>query len=114
MSFEFKGKVIAISSNSGDKKDNSGKWYSQQIVIEEPKDKYPDILVCEVFGEDKIAEFGLKEGQEINAYFNTKGQQWNGKWFGKNQLWKVDKLSSNSVGQAPVTQPQDDGSDLPF
>ena len=115
MDFQFKGTVLAVLPiKTGAKKDGNGTWASQQYVIENTDDKYPKRLVCDVFGQDKINEFGLKAGQEVNAYFNIDGQEWQGKWFGKNSLWKVDKLSSNSVGQAPVTQPQDDGSNLPF
>ena len=115
MDFQFKGTVLAVLPiKTGTKKDGNGTWASQQYVIENTDDKYPKHLVCDVFGQDKINEFGLKVGQEINAYFNIDGQEWNGKWFGKNSLWKVDKLSSNSTTQAPVAQPQDDGSNLPF
>ena len=115
MDFQFKGTVLAVLPiKTGSKKDGNGTWASQQYVIENTDDKYPKRLVCDVFGQDKINEFGLKVGQEVNAYFNIDGQEWQGKWFGKNSLWKVDKLSSNSTTQAPVAQPQDNGSDLPF
>lgn len=112
---EFKGKVIVVCPlKSGTKKDGSGTWKSQQYVVENTEGKYPSRLVCDVFGEDNINKFGIKQGDEVCVEYSVDASEWQGKWFGRNQLWKVDKLSSNSTTQEPSEQPQDDGSNLPF
>ena len=116
MSYEFKGLVIEVLSNSGNKKDNSGKWFSQTITVEQSSDsKYPDILVGEIFGEENIKKFNVCLHDEVKVYFSPKASQWKEKWYPKNSIYKVDKLSSASTTttQAPVAQPSPTD-DLPF
>jgi hypothetical protein len=86
---EFKGKVIAIANNSVDKKNGDGKWFTQTVVIEEVKDTYPQKMVGEIFGEEKIAEFGFAVGQLVEVEINFDASEYNGRWFGKNKIWKA-------------------------
>ena len=52
----------------------------------------------DVFGADKIAQFNIQVGEELNVYFDVDAREWNGRWFNSIRAWKVDRVSA----QAPV------------
>ena len=52
----------------------------------------------DVFGADKIAQFNIQVGEELNVYSMLMTREWNGRWFNSIRAWKVDRVSA----QAPV------------
>ena len=55
-------------------------------------------MCFDVFGADKIAQFNIQVGEELNVYFDVDAREWNGRWFNSIRAWKVDRVSA----QAPV------------
>ena len=112
---EFKGKVIVVCPlKSGTKKDGSGTWKSQQYVVENTEGKYPSRLVCDVFGEENINKFGIKQGDEVCVEYSVDASEWQGRWFGRNNAYRITNIGS-VVGKAE--QPKSDvesKDDLPF
>ncbi len=54
MSYEIKGKIIAVlEKKTGVVKSNGNNWMSQSYVIE-TNEAYPKKMCFEVFGEEKI------------------------------------------------------------
>lgn len=89
---EFQGKVIAvlpIKSGTTDK----GEWKAQQCVIE-TEEEFPKRLLAEVFGEDKITQFDLKEGERVKVRFNPSAKLKDDKWFGSNRIWSVERVGA--------------------
>ena len=84
---EFTGKVIVVlpvKSGTSQK----GEWKSQQYVLE-TEEQYPKRLLVDVFGDDKINQFAIKEGEKVTVHFDPYANEHDGKWFGSNRVWNV-------------------------
>ena len=82
---ELAGKVIAVLEPRSGVSKTGNEWKVQEYVIE-THDQYPRKMCFDVFGADKIAQFNIQVGEELNVYFNSI------------RAWKVDRVSA----QAPV------------
>ena len=60
----------------------------------ETHDQYPKRMVFEVFGEDKIKQFNIQIGEEINVSFDIDAWQWQDKWFNQIRAWKIDRVEA--------------------
>ena len=86
---EIQGKIIAVlPMKSG--RSAKGEWKSQQYVLE-TDDRYPKRLLFDVFGENKINDFAIQEGDMVTVSFDTDAHQKDGRWFGSNRAWDVRK-----------------------
>ena len=126
---ELAGKVIAIlQPRDGVSKNTGNKWMVQSYVIE-THDQYPKRMVFEVFGEDKIKQFNIQIGEEINVSFDIDARQWQDKWFNQIRAWKIDRVKAQgplpsgsalsvdaeSIPPVPVDFASNDkADDLPF
>lgn len=86
---ELKGRIIAVlplKSGTSAK----GDWKSQQYVLE-TEGTYPKRLLFDVFGEDKINEFGISMGDVVTVSFDPRAEEKDGKWYGNNRAWAVSR-----------------------
>lgn len=125
---EFTGRVTHVLDKSGISKKNEP-FIAWQYRIEEMEGQYPQSLCADVFG-DKVEK--LSEGDVVTVTCNVKCDEYQGKLYGKNNVWKVKILTRGVGGMAPegtagsgesgtytapvdpFAKPADDGSDLPF
>ena len=100
---EFSGKVIAILPvRTGVSKTSGNEWKVQSYVVEN-HDQYPRRMCFEVFGADKIDQFNIQMGEELNVSFDIDARQWQDKWFNSIRAWKVDRVQAEAPeGQQPV------------
>lgn len=119
---EIQGKVFKIMQPVGGVSKSGNEWKKQEFILE-TEGQYPKKICFEIFGEDKINEMNLHEGETVRVYFEIEAKEWNGRWFNKVTAWKVDKSGAQQrpVKQQPVQQPEifppsssDDKDDLPF
>lgn len=131
---ELAGKVVAIlEARSGVSRTSGNGWKSQDFVIE-THEAYPRRMMFNVFGEDKLNQFNIQMGEEINVSFDINAREYQGRWYNDIRAWKVDRVQVDPSGQpvqsavpsgqpfevAPAaTQPQsfestDPADDLPF
>ncbi len=105
---ELAGKVIAIlEPRSGVSRNSGNPWKMQDFVIE-THEAYPRRMVFNVFGEDKINQFNIQIGEEINVSFDINAREYQGRWFNDIRAWKVDRVQVDPSGQpvvAPAAQP---------
>ena len=100
---ELQGKVIAVlPERSG--VSARGEWKSQSFVIE-THEQYPKKLVFDVFGADRLAQFNIQSGEEINVSFDIDAHEYNGRWFNNVRAWNVVKVDPNAVGMMGGVQP---------
>ncbi|MCE2615477.1 MAG: DUF3127 domain-containing protein [Phocaeicola sp.] len=93
---ELAGKIIAVlEPREGISKNTGNKWMVQTYVIE-THDQYPKRMAFEVFGEDKIKQFNIQMGEELNVSFDIDARQWQDKWFNQIRAWKIDRVSAES------------------
>lgn len=102
---EIQGKVIAVlPERSG--VSARGEWKSQTYVIE-TQEQYPKKMAFDVFGADRIANFGIQLGEVINVSFDIDAHEYQGRYFNQIRAWNVIKVSQQATAQAPagVAQP---------
>lgn len=97
---DLAGKVIAVlEPREGVSKNTGNKWMVQTYVIE-THEQYPRKMAFEVFGEDKIKQFNIQMGEELNVSFDIDARQWQDKWFNQIRAWKIERVNAES----PVPQ----------
>ena len=125
---ELAGKVIAVLEPRGGVSKTGNEWKVQEYVIE-THDQYPRRMCFDVFGADKIQQFNIQMGEELNVSFDIDAREWNGRWFNSIRAWKVDRVPVGGcqpvppMGAAPFPPvnaapasfaAQDEKDDLPF
>lgn len=127
---ELAGKVIAVlQPKSGVAKSTGNEWKAQEYVVE-THDQYPKKMCFEVFGTEKIDQFNIQLGEEINVFFDIDARQWQDRWFNSVRAWKIERVGAaqgpaatsdapfppmNAAPAAPVDfAATDEKDDLPF
>ena len=125
---ELAGKVIAVLEPRGGVSKSGNEWKVQEYVIE-THDQYPRRMCFDVFGADKIQQFNIQVGEELNVFFDIDAREWQGRWFNSIRAWKVERVSAaqqmppmdapfppmNAAPAAPVGfAASDEKDDLPF
>lgn len=101
---ELSGKVIAVLEPRGGISRNGNEWKVQEYVIE-THDQYPRKMVFDVFGADKIQQFNIQAGEELNVSFDIDAREWNGRWFNSIRAWRVERVQPQANAQTPPPPP---------
>ena len=121
---ELSGKVIAVLEARSGVSKTGNPWKVQEYVIE-THDQYPRRMCFDVFGEDKINQFNIQPGEELNVSFDIDAREWQGRWFNSIRAWKVECAATQQPAPADVPFPPmpdapvdfsagDEKDDLPF
>ncbi|WP_300729048.1 DUF3127 domain-containing protein [uncultured Bacteroides sp.] len=101
---ELAGKVIAVLEPRGGVSKSGNNWKVQEYVIE-THDQYPRRMCFDVFGEDKIQQFNIQIGEELNVSFDIDAREWQGRWFNSIRAWKVERVNADNAQMPPVDAP---------
>ena len=94
---EIQGKVIAVlPERSG--VSARGEWKSQTYVIE-TQEQYPKKMAFDVFGADRIANFGIQFGEVVNVSFDIDAHEYQGRYFNQIRAWNVTKVAQQDPTQ---------------
>lgn len=105
MNVKFTGKIIAAGQVQMGTSQNGTQWSSQEFVIEELNQQYPSRAVIQVYGSDKIQQFGIQLGEIITANIGLKAHQSrDGRWFNQLDCWKVERPNAQQQGQMMQSQ----------
>ena len=105
MNVKFTGKIIAAGQVQMGTSQNGTQWSSQEYVIEELNEQYPSRAVIQVYGSDKIQQFGIQVGEIITAHIGLKARQSKeGRWFNQLDCWKVERPNGQQQGQVVQSQ----------
>ena len=105
MNVKFTGKIIAEGQVQMGTSQNGTKWSSVEYVIEELNQQYPSRAVIQVYGSDKIQQFGIQVGEIITANIGLKAHQSkDGRWFNQLDCWKVERPNGQQQGQVVQSQ----------
>ncbi|MBP5778026.1 MAG: DUF3127 domain-containing protein [Prevotella sp.] len=117
---ELTGRIIAVlPANSGVSNRTGNPWMSQEYVIEIPG-QYPRKCVFRLFGEDRIKQFNIQQGEDITVQFDIDAHEYNGRWFNEIRAYNIVRGQVAPVAGAPVGAPQAspfppaDGATAPF
>lgn len=108
MNLQFTGRIIEAEPIQQGMSQRDGKpWASQNYILEELNQQYPSRCVFNVFGSDKIQQFGIQVGEVVTAHLGIKANKSkDGRWFNSLDCWKVDRFGQQQPvqGVAPVQQ----------
>ena len=105
MNVKFTGKIIAAGQVQMGTSQNGTQWSSCEYTIEELNEQYPSRAVIQVYGSDKIQQFGIQVGEIITANIGLKAHQSkDGRWFNQLDCWKVERPNGQQQGQLVQSQ----------
>ena len=130
---ELTGRIIAVlEAKSGTSSRTGNKWMKQEYVMEVPGD-YPSHCSFMVFGEDRIKQLDIQNGEDVTIQFDIDAHEYNGRWYNDFKAYNVIRENKANRPVSTVTTPSDenlppfppmpdtvdsfknvDGSDLPF
>ena len=87
---KFSGKVTAMTEpliGEGKK----GTWESVTIVVTETEGEYPQSIAIECFNKQSELE-KICVGATCDVLFNVEANEYKGKIYGKNKLWKFENV----------------------
>ena len=89
------------------------------ILATELTTPYPQFISFQATQEKCSLLDRVKEGTEVQVFFNLRGREWNGpqgvKYFNQLDAWKIVNLAAEHHAAETATETgQDDNSDLPF
>lgn len=100
---EITGKIIAVlPANSGTSARTGNPWMSQTYVIE-TQGQYPKKLAFDVFGEERIKQFNIQQGEELTVRFDIDAHEYQGRYFNQIRAFNVEK-SGQQTTQQPTPQ----------
>lgn len=109
MSYEIKGKIIAILPKRSGVARTGNTWASQEYVLE-TQEQYPRRMVFEAYGEDKIQEFFIHQDDLVQVKFDVNAHEYKGKWYNSIRAWEVNHLDLNKK----TTETNNTENDLPL
>lgn len=87
---EITGKIIAVMPAQGGVSQRSGNpWKSQDYVIETMDGQYSRKCCFRVFGEDRIAQFNIQQGETCTVSFDIDAHEYNGRWYNDIRAYQV-------------------------
>ena len=98
---DLTGTIIQVMpAQSGVSQRSGNAWMSQEYVMEIPG-QWPRHIVFRIFGEDRIRQFNLQQGdQNVTIQFDIDAHEYNGRWYNEVRCYNVLR----SVGQQPYQQ----------
>ena len=98
---ELTGKIIAVlPAQSGVSARTGNNWMSQDYVIEVPG-QFPRKCLFRIFGEDRIKQFNIQQGEDLTIQFDIDAHEFNGRWFNDIRAYNVIR-GQQPVAGAPV------------
>ena len=86
---DLTGKIIAVlPANSGVSARTGNPWMSQEYVIEVPG-QYPRRCLFRIFGEDRIKQFNVQQGEDLTVQFDIDAHEYNGRWFNEIRAYNI-------------------------
>ena len=112
---ELTGRIIAVMEpRSGVSARTGNAWMTQEYVLEVPG-QYPKRCVFNIFGEDRIKQFNIQNGDELTVQFDIDAREYQGRWFNDIRAYNVVR---GQVPQAVASQatpfPPAGGATSPF
>ena len=113
---ELTGKIIAVmAAQSGVSARTGNSWMSQDYVIEVPG-QYPRKCLFRIFGEDRIKQFNIQQGEDLTIQFDIDAHEFNGRWFNDIRAYNIirGQVQQPSAAPADAAFPPAGGATSPF
>lgn len=88
---EITGKIIVVlPAEEGVSKRTGNAWKSQNFVIE-TNDQYPRKCCFRVFGDEKLKQFNIQQGEIMTVSFDIDAHEYNGRWYNDIRVWQINR-----------------------
>ena len=103
---ELTGRIIAVMEpRSGVSARTGNSWMTQEYVLEVPG-TYPKRCVFNIFGEDRIKQFNIQNGEDLTVQFDIDAHEYNGRWFNEIRAFNILRgQAQQPVAAAPEAAP---------
>ncbi len=98
---EITGSIIEVLEEQSGQSSKGG-WRKQQYILE-TKDQYPKKICFMVWG-DKIDDFGINKGQDLEVSIDIESREFNGRWYTDVKAWKVTQTGGAPAQSAGVSK----------
>lgn len=100
---EIQGKIVAVLPVRSGVSAKGTQWSCASYVVE-TQEQYPKKLCFDVFGEEKIKEFGIMPDEIVRVSFDIDAHAYNDRWFNSIRAWKVEHVQNgNQSSGMPAT-----------
>lgn len=116
---ELTGRIIAVMEpRSGVSARTGNSWMTQEYVLEVPG-QYPKRCVFNLFGEDRIKQFNIQNGEDLTIQFDIDAREYQGRWFNDIRAYnvirgQVPQAVNPAASPFPPAQGQPDAATSPF
>lgn len=88
---EIVGKIIQVlEPRRGTSARTGSEWICGQYVLE-TEDQYPKKVFFEVFGDDRIKQFNIQQGERLEVSIDIDAREYNGRWFNSVRAFRVNR-----------------------
>lgn len=94
--------IVVMPAQSGVSQRSGNSWMSQDYVLEVPG-QYPRHMVFRVFGEDRIRQFNIQNGEDVTVQFDIDAHEYQGRWF--NDIRAFNVLHGAAIPQPGAPMP---------
>lgn len=93
---ELTGKILAVmEARSGSSSRTGNSWMVQEYVIEVPG-QFPQKCMFTIFGEDRIKQFNIQNGEDVTIQFDIDAREYNGRWYNDVRVYNVIRCQQSS------------------
>ena len=124
---EVQGRIYKVMPIRKGNKSDGSEWRSQEFIVEffeTPDQRWSDKVVLSVMNE-RIDEYDLHEGEEVNVGFSHGVREYQGRWYPEFRIYKFEKKVAaepqptikieEATAAAPASEAaQEKKDDLPF
>ena len=98
----IQGKIVkAFEPRSG--QNDRGKWMAQDFLLESYDQPYPRKCVFSVWGEERLIQFNIKEGDDVAVDIDLDARERNGRYYNSVRAWRVVRITPPQMEQMPPT-----------
>lgn len=113
MMVKITGQILkAFPAQSGVSQSSGNQWMSQDFVLQHDFDpQHPKYLSFRVFGQQRIQQLNLQEGQMVILSLDFNAREYNGRWYNEISAFKVEYPGVQQ--QMPPQQQMQGGMQMP-
>lgn len=104
----YQGRIQRVFTIQSGVSQSGKRWEKLDFVFEyfeKPDDRYADRVVLSVMNE-RIADYSLHEGDQVEIGFGHNIREYNGKYFNEVRIYHFKKLSATPTENQQPQQPQ--------
>jgi hypothetical protein len=88
---DINGKIVQLLDKQTGQGKN-GTWEKQDYILE-TEGQYPKKVCFNLWG-DKIGQFGIQQGDQVQVSFDLESREFNGRWYTDVRAWNVKKVGA--------------------